>query len=191
MATKELTVYEKVERCLYMPAEEAQKYLTPGQMEIKERLMLCVSVLLQNPLKQDTEIVNFLMGGCGGSCEAVSQSQAYRDVAALRKMVGSIQLSSKAWYRYIIIEGAKEGYRIGVSKNDSKGIAACLDKIGKYTRADKEDDAIDWTEMIPPSMEPTDDVTVLKLEQIDNLEQEREAFRSIFKKNMKENAEDV
>jgi len=71
MATKELTVYEKVERCLYMPAEEAEKYLTPGQMEIKERLMLCVSVLLAEPLKQDTEIVNFLMCGCGGACEAV------------------------------------------------------------------------------------------------------------------------
>lgn len=191
MATKELSVYEKVERCLYMPVEEAEKYLTKEQLVIKNRLMLCVSVLLENPLKQDTEVVNFLMGGCGGACDPVGQSQAYRDVAALRKMVGSIQLSSKAWYRYMIVEGAKEGFEIAKSKKDGKGIAACLDKIGKYTRADKDDDSIDWTEMIPPSMEPTDDVSVLKLDPIENLEQERESFRALFKKNLKEKAEDV
>lgn len=188
---KELTVYEKVEKCLYMPADEAERYLTPVQMEIKERLMLCVSLLLSEPLKADIEIVNFLKGGCGGASKSVSDSQAYRDVAALRKMVGSIQLSTKAWYRYQIIEGAKEGYRIAVAANDAKGIAACIDKIGKYTRADKEDDAIDWSEMIQPSMEPTDDVTVLNLEPIEDLEKERADFRALFKKNMQKNAEDV
>jgi hypothetical protein len=165
--------------------------LTPGQMEIKDRLMLCVSVLLQNPLKQDTEIVNFLMSGCGGICEAISQSQAYRDVAALRKMVGSIQLSSKAWYRYTIIEGSKVGYELAVAKKDPKGIASNLKNIGTFTRADKDDDTIDWSEMIQPSMEPTDDVSVLNLDPIDNLEQERAAFRALFKKNLKDKAEDV
>jgi len=91
----------------------------------------------------------------------------------------------------MIVEGAKKGYQIGINKNDSKGIAACLDKIGKYTRADKEDDAIDWTEMIPPSMVVTDDVTVLNLEPIENLEEERKKFRALFKKNLISNAEDL
>lgn len=190
--TKELNVYEKVEKYLYMPEDEAERYLTPGQLEIKKRLMLCVSVMLNDPLKPDVEIVNFLMAGCGGACDPISQTQAYRDVAALKKMVGSIQLSSKAWYRHMIVEGAKEGIRIAKIKNDSKGIAANIDKIGKYTRADKEDDTFDWTQMLPPVMEPTDDVSVLEgFEPVENLEEERKAFRKLFKKDMKKQATDI
>jgi hypothetical protein len=192
MSKNELTVYEKVEKCLYMTEEEAMTHLTPVQLEIKRRLMLCVSMLLSDPLKQDVEIVNFLRGGCGGVCESVSQTQAYRDVAALRKMVGSIQLSSKAWYRYMIVEGAKQGIEIAKKNKDSKGIAANLDKIGKYTRADKEDDSFDWSQMLPPVLEPTDDVSVLEgIEPIANLEEERKSFRALFKKEMKQKAEDI
>lgn len=192
MAKQELNIYEKIEKCLYLPEDEAMQYLTPSQLEIKKRLMLCVTKMLSDPLIPDVEIVNFLMAGCGGPCLAISQTQAYRDVAALKKMVGSIQLSSKAWYRHMIIEGAKEGVRIAKIKNDSKGIAANIDKIGKYTRADKNDDSFDFSLMIPPVLEPTDDVSVLEgMEKIDNLEDERKAFRALFKKEMKKNAEDV
>ena len=189
--SKELSVYDKVEKSLYLPEDEAKLILTPGQLEIKKRLMLCVSKMIDDPLIQDVEIVNFLLAGCGGVCDTVSQSQAYRDIAALKKMVGNIKLSSKAWYRHMIIEGAKEGIRIAKIKNDSKGIAANIDKIGKYTRADKEDDTFDWTQMLPPVMEPTDDVSVLEgFDPVVNLEDERKSFRELFKKDMKKHAED-
>lgn len=192
MAKDELSVYEKVEKYLYLPAEEAINYLTPTQMEVKRRLMLCVSVLMNDPLKQDIEIINFLMNGCGGECDTISNSQAYRDVAAIRKMVGSIQMSSKAWYRYMIVEGAKQGIEIAKAMRDAKGIAACLDKIGKYTRADKEDDDFDWSQMIPPSFEPSDDVTLLEnMEPIEDLETKRREFRSLFKKDLSKKAEDA
>jgi len=192
MAKDELSVYEKVERCLFMSPQEAEKYLTLNQLEVKNRLMLCTSILMNDPLKQDTELVNFLMGGCGGECRPISQSQAYRDMAALRKIVGSIQLSSKAWYRYMIVEGAKQGIEIAKTKDDAKGIAANLDKIGKYTRADKEDDIFDWSQMLPPVLEPTDDVTVLDgIEPIENIEEKRKQFRALFKKGMANSAEDV
>lgn len=192
MAKDELTVYEKIEKALFLPADEADKYLTPSVIEVKNRLMLCVSVLMAEPMKQDKEIVNFLMCGCGGVCNAISDTQAYRDVAALRKMVGSIKLSTKAWYRYIIIEGAKEGFAIAKTANDAKGMAACLDKIGKYTRADKEDEEYDYGSIAIPEMEPTDDVTVLEgLEDIPDLETERKTFRSLFKKDLIKKSVDV
>lgn len=192
MAKDELTVYEKIEKVLFLPTEEADKYLTPSLIDVKKRLMLCVSVLMAEPLKEDTEIVNFLMNGCGGECDSVSSSQAYRDVAALRKMVGSIQLSSKAWYRYMIIEGAKQGFEIAKNAKDAKGMAACLDKIGKYTRADKEDEDFDWSQMIPPSFEPSDDISLLEnMEPIPDLETKRKEFRAIFKKDLNKKAEEA
>jgi len=187
---QELSIYEVVEQHLYKSREDAEKFLTPKQLEVKERLMLCVSKKLENPLILDSIIVEFLVGGCGGACAPISQSQAYRDIAALNRLVGNIQQASKAWIRYTIVEGAKKGFQIAVDNNDAKGAAACLDKIGKYTRADKEDDEMNWEDMIPPGFEPTDDITLLEgIEPIDNLEAERQKFRAMFKNKMIANSE--
>jgi len=192
MVKDELTIYEKIEKQLFKSEDDASVFLTETQLNIKNRLMLCVSILMTDPLKSDTELVNFLTGGCGGIVTRVTDSQAYRDVAAIKKMVGNIPMASKTWYRYMIVEGAKKGYEIAVAEKDAKGIAACLDKIGKYTRADKEDDAFDWAQMIPPNMEPTDDVSVLEgFEPIANLEEERKAFKLLFKKEMNKKAVDI
>ena len=188
---EERTIYEKITQHLYEDTDTALRHLTPSELEVKKRIMLCVSKLMDEPMLPDKEMVRFLMHGCAGHAENIGQSQAYRDVAAIRKIVGNIQLSSKAWYRYIIIEGAKEAFDVARSANDAKGMAAALDKIGKYTRADKEDDPFDYSQMIPPSFEPTDDVSIMEgFEKIDNLEEERRRFRELFAKNLKKRAED-
>ena len=80
----------------------------------------------------DKDLIAFLMAGCDGSCEPVSQATAYRDLAAIRRLVGNVQLAGKNWYRYMVIEAAKEGIRIAREAKDPKGIAANADKIGKY-----------------------------------------------------------
>ena len=189
---KELNVYEKIQQHLYEDTQTALQYLTPTEIEIKKRVMVCVAKIMDEPMIQDKDMVKFLMNGCGGKTEQVGQSQAYRDIAAIRKILGNIQLASKSWYRYIIIEGAKEGFDIARVEKDAKGMASCLDKIGKYTRADREDDPFDFSQLIPPSFEPTNDVTVMEgFEKIDNLEEERKKFRELFTKDLKKRAEDV
>ena len=189
---QELTVYEKIEKHLFKSKSDAELMLNEREMEIKQRLMVCVSKKMDNPLMLDSELVVFLMNGCGGTAKAVSQAQAYNDISGINKIVGSVQLSAKSWYRYIIIEGAKTGYEIARTQGDAKGMAACLDKIGKYTRADKDDDAFDWNQMIPPSFEPSDDITLLEgIEPIENLETERKNFRSMFKGNLLKKAKDA
>lgn len=189
---KELNVYEKIQQHLYEDTQTALQYLTPTEIEIKKRVMVCVAKIMDEPMIQDKDMVKFLMNGCGGKTEQVGQSQAYRDITAIRKILGNIQLASKSWYRYIIIEGAKEGFDIARTEKDAKGMASCLDKIGKYTRADREDDPFDFSQLIPPSFEPTNDVTVMEgFEKIDNLEEERKKFRELFTKDLKKRAEDV
>ena len=39
----------------------------------------------------------------------------------------------------MIVEGGKRAFNMAMGKEDAKGAAAALDKIGKYTRADKDD----------------------------------------------------
>lgn len=181
---KKDTAFERIERALFKDNSEASQMLSPVEMEIKQRLMLCVSRKMDDPLIDDSELVNFLVNGCGGAANRISKSQAYRDIAMVHRLVGNVQLAAKSWYRYMIVEGAKKAYQVAINANDAKGAAAALDKIGKYTRADKEDDQFDFSTMIPPSLEPSDDVTLEEgLEEIPNIEEARRAFRSRFKKD--------
>ena len=81
---------------------------------------------------------------------------------------------------------------MAMDKEDAKGAAAALDKIGKYTRADKDDNKLDYSQMIPPSFEPSDDVTLLEgLEEIENLEEKREELRTLFKGMLSKRAVDI
>lgn len=174
------TTYDRIERALYKSADEASRELSPKEMEIRQRCMLLVSKRMDNPLIEDRDLVNFLIGGCGGQTQAVSRTQAYRDVAMANRLVGSIQLAAKSWYRYMIVEGAKAAYEVAMTKRDVKAAASALDKIGKYTRCDKEEDKIDFTQMIPPSFEPSDDVTLLDgVTPIPNLEEYRRNLRKL------------
>ena len=184
--------YERIERALYKDKDESTTILSPREMEIKKRMMLCVSKKMEEPLIPDTELVNFLIHGCGGNAEPISKSQAYRDIGMINRLVGNIQLAATSWYRYMIVEGGKRAFNMAMDKEDAKGAAAALDKIGKYTRADKDDNKFDYSQMIPPSFEPSDDVTLLEgLEEIENLEEKREELRALFKGMLSKRAVDI
>ena len=71
---KELTSYDKIEMVLFKGREDAAQYLSDRELQQKERWMLCVSKLLENPITMDQELVTFLIGGCGGVCSPVSQA---------------------------------------------------------------------------------------------------------------------
>ena len=77
---KELTSYDKIEMVLFKGREDAAQFLSDREMQQKERWMLCVSKLLEDPVTQDKDLVTFLTGGCGGSCYPVSPATAYRDI---------------------------------------------------------------------------------------------------------------
>ena len=168
--------YERIERALYKDKDESTTILSPREMEIKKRMMLCVSKKMEEPLIPDTELVNFLIHGCGGNAEPISKSQAYRDIGMINRLVGNIQLAATSWYRYMIVEGGKRAFNMAMDKEDAKGAAA----------------ALDYSQMIPPSFEPSDDVTLLEgLEEIENLEEKREELRTLFKGMLSKRAVDI
>jgi len=179
----ETSSYDRIEMVLFKGKEDAEKFLSKREMEAKKRWMLCLSMMIDDPAKLDKDIVTFLMDGCNGVCDKISQTTAYHDIASVKRLVGNIKMASKDWYRHLIVESAKKGIEIAITAKDPAGIAANIDKIGKYTRCDKEDEDIDRNSWQPPVFEPTDDVTLIGdgFKEIDNLEEERKSFRSKFK----------
>ena len=177
------TSLDRIKRHLFTDASQLDGVLTPAEMEVRQRLMLCVTRKMDSPLTSDKDLVDFLMSGCGGVTSPVGKSQAYRDVAAVTSMVGDIRPAAKNWMRHMIVEGSKRVFDMAMANKDAKGAAAALDKIGKYTRCDKDDETMDWTEMLPPVFEPSDDVTLvegLDLIPRKDLEKERKRLRELF-----------
>ena len=71
---KELTSYDKIATVLFKGHEEAASLLSCRELMQKDRWMLCVSKLLEDPMTADKDLIAFLMAGCDGSCEPVSQA---------------------------------------------------------------------------------------------------------------------
>lgn len=69
---KELTSYDKIATVLFKGHEEAASLLSCRELMQKDRWMLCVSKLLEDPMTADKDLIAFLMAGCDGSCEPVS-----------------------------------------------------------------------------------------------------------------------
>jgi hypothetical protein len=113
-------------------------------------------------------------------------------MAEVKKRTGNIQKAAKNVYRYMIIEGANKASDIAKKANEANGMAAALDKIGKYTMADKPDNDFDWSQIIPPDFEPSADPDILEnIEPIDNVDERRKELRALFKSNMKASATDI
>ncbi len=184
--------FKKIESALYLKDSEAAEKLTPYENERRKRWVFCLSQKMDDPLISDKTLVEELEAGYAGLFSPVAKSTAYRDIAAVHKIIGNIRLASKNWYRYMIIEGAKKAYSIAENKQDGKAMAAALDKIGKYTMADKPDNDFDWSQMIPLDIEPAADPDLLEnVEPIENIEQRRRELRALFKSNMTKDAVDI
>lgn len=184
--------FKKIESALYLKDSEAAEKLTPYENERRKRWVFCLSQKMDDPLISDKTLVEELEAGYAGLFSPVAKSTAYRDIAAVHKIIGNIRLASKNWYRYMIIEGAKKAYQIAEIKQDGKAMAAALDKIGKYTMADKPDNDFDWSQMIPLDIEPAADPDLLEnVEPIENIEQRRRELRALFKSNLAKDAVDI
>lgn len=157
MPQQELVSFDKIQKYLLEKKEVAALYLSESEMEIRHRIASGFTAWVEDPAKPEKEIVILLMEQFN-----ISQRQAYNDVFSIKMMLGSVKNAHKEWYRFMVIELAKETYQKAKVLDDPKAMAMALDKIGKYTRLDQVDaEELPWDQLIPPDFEPSNDITVL------------------------------
>lgn len=79
--------------------------------------------------------------------------------------------ANKAWYRYLIVESAKEAYQIAREKLDAYSMVQAANIIGKHNSTDIEDTTqILYEKIIPFLPEITIDPTTLGIKPIKNVE---------------------
>lgn len=154
-------------------------HLLPVEREQLKRYRAAFHLSLENPSMPDTKLRDFLMNEF-----AISESQAYRDIANIRILLGNIKNTGKEWVRYLVNETLKEAIELakGAGTKKLKELVAAAGMLGKYNRLDKEDALeIPWDEILPMDIEPTTDPTVLsgKVKPLKNKEEE---IRKLYEK---------
>ncbi|HNX93058.1 MAG TPA: hypothetical protein PKI17_05990 [Syntrophomonas sp.] len=173
MPQQELVSFDKIQKYLLEKKEVAALYLTEAEMDIRHRIATGFTAWVEYPIKPEKDIVSLLMEQFD-----ISQRQAYNDVFSIKMMLGNVKNAHKEWYRYMVIEMAKETYQKAKELDDAKAMAMALDKIGKYTRLDQVDaEALPWDQLVPPNFEPSSDITVLGFKHDPNLDERRKRLK--------------
>lgn len=158
--------------------DEKMNKLTPVERDQLKRYRACFTESLENPTIPDIKLRDFLMSEFD-----ISESQAYRDIGNIRILLGNIRNAGKEWIRYLVNETLKDAIEKAKAGGKIKEQILAADKLGKYNRLDKEDALeIPWDEIIPISIEPTSDPTVLKgVKPLKNKEEEIEKMYKKYK----------
>ena len=176
MPKKDITLVEKIWASLYKKPDEACVQFTDGELEVKRMYEDVFAKWLDDPGMLDKDMVQHLENEYGRS-----KTQAYRDIASVKFALGNVKNATKEWSRFMVIETLKDALKQAKNKKDYYGMIMAADKLGKYTKLDKDEaEEIPWDQIVPPSFEPTDDITVLGLKKIPNLSERRKILEKKY-----------
>ena len=178
----EETTFDKIQKYLFEDKELAEQHLNPHEMEIKRRWASVYAFWIDKPEASDRELVRFMKVEFG-----IEKSQAYRDLPKIKLLLGNVKAAGKEYYRLMVVEMCKKAYSIALAKGDAKAMALAADKIGKYTKLDKDElEALPWEQLFPPNFEPSNDVSVLGITLDADFEAKRERLRRKYMDNVEE-----
>jgi len=162
------STYERIHNHLFDTKEKTK--LSDHEFFVKQRVQFAFIKKLDNPSIRDKELVKYLMEEFG-----ISMSVAYSDINAAEVIHGNVRKANKDYVRMLVTENLKyiintEKERLGNDPEYStKDFISSLNTLSKAHNLDKEDPNLpNWSELQPPTIEPTNDVTILDLKLIDD-----------------------
>lgn len=178
----EETTFDKIQKFLFEDREIAEKHLSPKELELKKRWSAVYAFWIDKPEATDRDLVRFMRAEFG-----IEKSQAYRDLPKIKLLLGNVKSAGKEYYRLMVIEMCKKAYNVAMTRGDAKAMALAADKIGKYTKLDKDElEALPWDQLMPPNFEPSNDVSVLGITRDPDFEKKREKLRRKYMDNIEE-----
>jgi len=178
--------FDKIQKHLFddeIPLHEAQ--FTPKELELRNIYREVFTYWLDKPLLSKKKIVQYIIHNFGKS-----KTTAYRYMMEIQILLGDVSNANKEWHRYRLIQMVEEAYDLAIKKKNPIAAAAIMDKYGKYTQLDKEDqEKIPFDEIVPQNFEPSDDVSVLGIKPIKHLRKVQAELRKKYGGSRIEEAE--
>ena len=139
--------------------EDDSIVLSAPQQAHFERLHDAYTHWLSNPLLSDNRMRDYMMAMNG-----ISTNQAYRDLALIKLLFGSVALANKEQMRYkanYLYDAAAAAALAGNDKK-AKALTKIADGIVKNNRLeDNEGEGLPWEDIVPIDMSLTVDPTVI------------------------------
>lgn len=139
--------------------EDDSIVLSAPQQAHFERLHDAYTHWLSNPLLSDNRMRDYMMVMHG-----ISTNQAYRDLALIKLLFGSVALANKEQMRYkanYLYDAAAAAALAGNDKK-AKALTKIADGIVKNNRLeDNEGEGLPWEDIVPVDMSLTVDPTVI------------------------------
>jgi len=171
-----MSLYNKLHLHLFEGKSIAESYLTADEMEVKKRIEAGFHIMLEDPIKSDKEIRNFLCLQFG-----VNERTAFRDLSLIKAIFGNFKKTSKEYTRYRVNAILEEAVDMAKKAKDHHGMVAAADKIGKYARLDQHDpEELPFDEVAVPDWIPVNDVEVLGFKRNPNINEIRKKLEKKY-----------
>lgn len=156
---------------------EKKTQLSVTDTAILERIRDVYTFWLEKPTLTDTNIRDYLMVNF-----SLSKSQAYRDIAILKTVLGNVPTASKEFHRYKVNHILDEAHAAAIAGNDHK--AKALTKVAEiyaYNNRTNEDDGdkLPFGDIVPKDLSFTLDPEAAGVRAVPGI---REKSDRLFKK---------
>lgn len=167
--------YELITNALF--SIEKRKELSPGDIQIIERLRDVYTFWLEKPTLTDTDIRDYIMVNYG-----MTKGHAYNDIALLKTVLGNVPVASKEFFRFKANYILDQAHAAAMAGNDYK--AKALTKIAEaiaYNNRTNEDDGekLPYEEIVPKDVSFTLDPSAAGVKPVPGL---MEKARKLLKK---------
>lgn len=100
----------------------------------------------------------------------IKQREAYDDVRLLKILIGNIEKESKEWHRHVFNQRTEEVYKKAMAAQDFRSAEKANADYAKYNRVGEIDAVpVDYSEIKPLIIEPTDDPSVVGIKPVKGL----------------------
>lgn len=176
--TQKLTFLDKLTLYFHKDIDTLRENFAEREINRILRMRDLYKEILRNPMEPDHQRKRWLM-----EKYHIQERQALYDIADLRAVVGPSLKFDKEFERYEMAQGLRDMMVIAKEKNDVKSYASLAKEYNSIMRLSKDDPEKVKKDMIPMSIEPTDDLTILGLKPLKEDEAEmKKRIRDRFNK---------
>lgn len=167
------TLLDRLNRHLFDDESDLPVHFDKDEQEMILRYRDSYVHWLAHPQLSDRDMIEYIKDHF-----EISEATAYRDLAKVKLLLGNVKSASKEFHRHTANHMIREGYKEALEAKKLLQVKKAMamiragEALVKVNKLDKdESENIPWDDIIPLSLEPTTDISVIGRKPIPNLKE--------------------
>lgn len=182
MAENKETLLDRLNKHLFDDESDLPVRFDKDEREMIIRYRDAYVHWLAKPQLSDRDMIEYMMDHF-----EISEATAYRDLAKVKLLLGNVKSASKEFHRHTANHMIREGYKEALEAKKLLQVKKAMamiragEALVKVNKLDKdESENIPWDDIIPLSLEPTTDISVIGRKPIPNLKEVQMKLRKKY-----------